>query len=323
MMEKRLPGVSLPVSPVSLGTAQFGDSLGEKEACELLDVYTDRGGNLLDTANCYGRWLPHGENVSEQILGRWLRQHGNRNGLVISTKGGHPPFDAMTASRLHEKELRYDLESSLRSLGTDHVDLYWLHRDDPTLPVEELLGLLEQFRREGKLLSYGVSNWTTERVREAAKAAAAHGYDGFCGVQNQWSLARADHEKLADRTLVCMDQPLYDLLKEHPNTLCTMAFSAMGKGYFTKAAAGTLRDGTLREYRCALNDRRLAALRQLSEARGVSIAALVLAWMAGKPFPAVPIAAVSGMRQLLELTEALDCSLSADEVALLDAGEEY
>lgn len=120
-----------------------------------------------------------------------------------------------------------------------------------------------------------------------------------------------------------MDQPLYDLLKEHPDTLCTMAFSAMGKGYFTKAAAGTLRDGALREYRCALNDRRLAALRQLSEARGVSIAALVLAWMAGKPFIAVPIAAVSGMRQLLELTEALDCSLNADEVALLDAGEEY
>ena len=229
MMEKRLPGVPIPVSPVSLGAAQFGDSLGEKESCALLDVYTERGGNLLDTANCYGRWLPHGENVSEQILGRWLKQHGNRNGLVISTKGGHPPFDAMTASRLHEKELRYDLESSLRALGTDHVDLYWLHRDDPTLPVEELLGLLEQFRREGKLLSYGVSNWTTERVRQAAKAAAAHGYAGFCGVQNQWSLARADHDKLVDPTLVCMDQPLYDLLKEHPDTLCTMAFSAMGR----------------------------------------------------------------------------------------------
>lgn len=323
MKEKRLPGIPLPVSPVSLGTAQFGDSLGEETAFRVLDTYTGQGGNLIDTANCYGRWLPHGENVSEQILGRWLKQHGGRNRLVLSTKGGHPPFDAMTASRLHEKELRHDLESSLRTLGTDHVELYWLHRDDPTIPVEELLGLLEEFRREGKLLSYGVSNWTAARVGEAARTAAAHGYAGFCGVQNQWSLARVDPDKLADRTLICMDQALYDLLRDHPDTLCTMAFSAMGKGYFTKLDAGTLREGALREYRCALNDRRLAALRELSAARHLPIAALVLAWMAEKPFPAVPIAAVSGMAQLHELTEAFDCSLTGDEVALLDAGEEF
>lgn len=323
MKEKQLHRDLLPVTPVCLGTAQFGTSLSEKQAGDILDAYTGSGGNFLDTANCYGRWLPHGENVSEQILGQWLRRHGGRHSLVISTKGGHPPFDAMTKSRLHENELRHDLESSLTALGTDYVDFYWLHRDDISIPVGELVERLEGFRREGKLLAYGVSNWSAARVREAADYAASHGCRGFGGVQNQWSLARVVPERIADRTLVCMDEALYKLLCEREDSLCTLAFSAMGKGYFTKAAAGTLREGALIEYRCALNERRLEALRRLSEDRHVPIASLVLAWMSAKPFAAVPIAAVSSAAQLGGLAAAFDLSLNPEEVSLLDAGEEY
>lgn len=323
MKTKQLHPALMPVTPVCLGTAQFGDSLDETAARGILDAYTGSGGNFLDTANCYGRWLEHGENVSEQILGRWLRSRGGRQELVISTKGGHPPFNAMTKSRLHETELRHDLESSLTALGTDYVDFYWLHRDDTSIPAGELVERLEEFRREGKLLAYGVSNWSAARVREAADYAAAHGCGGFCGVQNQWSLARVVPERIADQTLVCMDGALYDLLCERRASLCTLAFSAMGKGYFTKAASGTLREGALPEYRCALNDRRLEALRQLAGARQTPIAALVLAWMSAKPFAAVPIAAVSRAAQLGDLIAAFDLSLTDGEIALLDAGEAF
>ena len=142
-------------------------------------------------------------------------------------------------------------------------------------------------------------------------------------MQNQWSLARVVPERIADRTLVCMDEALYKLLCEREDSLCTLAFSAMGKGYFTKAAAGTLREGALMEYRCALNERRLEALRRLSEDRHVPIASLVLAWMSAKPFAAVPIAAVSSAAQLGGLAAAFDLSLNPEEVSLLDAGEEY
>ena len=105
MREKRFPGVAQAVAPVCLGTAQFGDSTGESQAFAVLDGYAAAGGNFIDTANCYGKWLPAGENVSEQILGRWLRSRGGRHSMVISTKGGHPPFSDMHASRLHEREV--------------------------------------------------------------------------------------------------------------------------------------------------------------------------------------------------------------------------
>lgn len=324
MNQKHLPGVSMPVTPVCLGTAQFGGAgMGEAEAFRVMDAYVEKGGNFLDTANCYGRWLPGGENRSEQIIGKWMQERGNRSRLVISTKGGHPKFDTMTVSRLSEAEIRSDLEQSLAALRTDCIDLYWLHRDDESIPVGEIVERLEKFRREGKIRAWGGSNWKAARIREAADYAASHGVSGFIGVQNQWSLARVDPERIGDKTLAWMDGELYRLLLERRDSLCTMAFSAMGKGYFSKAAAGTLAEGKLSEYRCALNDRRLAALREVSASRGVSIAALVLAWMSAKPFPAVPIAAVSGLGQLDGLAEAFDLALTPEEVALLDAGEEY
>ena len=280
MREKRFPGVAQAVAPVCLGTAQFGDSLDESQAFAVLDGYAAAGGNFIDTANCYGKWLPAGENVSEQILGRWLRSRGGRHSLVISTKGGHPPFSDMRASRLHEREVRADLEESLASLGVDEVEIYWLHRDDPAQPAGALVELLETLRREGRILAYGVSNWSTARFAEAAQYAADHGYTGFCGLQNQWSLARVNREQIADQTLACMDGEAYRLLLERRGSLGAMAFSAMGKGYFSRAAAGRPAPGALCEYRNPLNEKRLAALQSIARERGVSVAAPVLAWMA-------------------------------------------
>lgn len=323
MREKRFPGVAQAVAPVCLGTAQFGDSTGESQAFAVLDGYAAAGGNFIDTANCYGKWLPAGENVSEQILGRWLRSRGGRHSMVISTKGGHPPFSDMHASRLHEREVRADLEESLAALGVDEVEIYWLHRDDPAQPAGALVELLETLRREGRILAYGVSNWSTARFAEAAQYAADHGYTGFCGLQNQWSLARVNREQIADQTLACMDGAAYRLLLERRGSLGAMAFSAMGKGYFSRAAAGRLAPGALREYRNPLNEKRLAALQSIARERGVSVAALVLAWMACKPMDAVPIASVSSAAHLQELTESFDLALTAEELERLDAGEAF
>ena len=317
------PGLSRSVAPVCFGTVHFGDRVQAEEAFALLDAYVRAGGNFIDTANCYGRWLPPGENVSEQMLGEWLRRRGCRKELLLSTKGGHPSFGDMGHSRLSQKELELDLESSLRALGTDCVDVYWLHRDEPALPAEELVERLEGFRKQGKLLAYGVSNWSATRLEEAARYAARQGYSGFCGVQNQWSLAAVNPEQIGDRTLVCMDQEQHRLLEEGQGRLGILAFSAMGKGFFSREYAGTLAPDALPEYRNQCNCRRLQALRQLAGEKGVSIAALVLAWMAAKPFPAVPIATVSSQAHLDELTQAFQISLDQEEVALLDAGRSY
>jgi hypothetical protein len=116
----------------------------------IIDCYIDAGGNVLDTAEVYAEWVPGGSHRSEEFLGGWLRKHKSRDGLILSTKGAHPRLDSMDKPRMSKKEVEFDLNSSLQRLGVDHVDLYWLHRDDPGTPAEEILLTLEEFRKAGK-----------------------------------------------------------------------------------------------------------------------------------------------------------------------------
>ena len=181
----------------------------------------------------------HGKLLREMASGRRECERADPGPLAAQPRrqafpgdlheGGHPPFSDMHASRLHEREVRADLEKALPPLGWTRWRSYWLHRDDPAQPAGALVELLETLRREGRILAYGVSNWSTARFAEAAQYAADHGYTGFCGLQNQWSLARVNREQIADQTLACMDGEAYRLLLERRGSLGIMAFSAMAR----------------------------------------------------------------------------------------------
>ncbi|MBA3709392.1 MAG: aldo/keto reductase, partial [Planctomycetes bacterium] len=154
-----LPGVPLPASAICLGTALHGSTIADDDAFALLDIFVERGGNFLDTAHIYAAWLPNGHGQSERAIGAWLRSRGSRASTVIATKGGHPSWTAVPQARLRPEDIASDLTESCERLGTDVIDLYWLHRDDPAVPVDEILDALQRLIASGRIRAIGASNW--------------------------------------------------------------------------------------------------------------------------------------------------------------------
>ena len=289
---------SLRVAPLALGTGHFGTKLTEADAFAQLDRYAEFG-NFIDTARVYGD-DPSGErSKSERIIGKWLRANGMAGQMILSTKGGHPTPGKNRAftPRLHRDELYADVEGSLDFLGVDAIDLYFLHRDDTSLPVGEILETLEEMRRKGLIRFYGCSNWTVERITAAAAYARAHSLAGFSVNQTMWSLAEVDFQNPTDKTLVPMDRAAYAY---HTQTqMGAMAYSALAKGWFTRKAAGLAPNERIRpRYDLPANDMILEQLQQLSRQTGLGITQLSLAYFLGQPFPSVPICAFSDSRQL-------------------------
>jgi aryl-alcohol dehydrogenase-like predicted oxidoreductase len=144
MITRPLPRTDLEPSVICLGTAEMGGGgIDDGASAAILDRYLELGGNVIDTAHVYSDWIPGAKQRSEKFLGRWLRERRVRDEIILSTKGAHPELGTMEVPRMSPVEVSRDLEASLQTLGVDHVDLYWLHRDDPQTPVEEILLMLE------------------------------------------------------------------------------------------------------------------------------------------------------------------------------------
>jgi aryl-alcohol dehydrogenase-like predicted oxidoreductase len=206
MQKVNIPKTDLRASPLALGTDYFGSTVSRERSMQLMDHYFEAGGNVFDTAEFYARWIPGGEHQSERVIGKWLRDRGVRDHVILSTKGAHPRLETMEIPRMSKTEIQADLDSSLQRLGVERVDLYWLHRDAPGYPVEEILQSLDAFRQAGKIRYAGFSNWTQARADEARQAAERLGIQGFVASQNMWSLAKADLSK-ADPTWAYIDEP--------------------------------------------------------------------------------------------------------------------
>ena len=186
----------MKVPALTFGAAGFERNDCDDVYFEFLDKYVELGGWCIDTARVYCDWLENGHNSSEGVIGRWLKARNNRDKICIATKGGHPEMGHMDESRLSREELTKDLEASLRVLGVDYVDIYFLHRDDPKIPVEEIMPVLNDFYESGKIHFIGVSNWTTQRIEEANKFAEKNGMEPIRISQINYSLAHSSVETL-------------------------------------------------------------------------------------------------------------------------------
>ena len=301
MQTLMIPGTDLKPSVIGLGTALFGSALDQSISDILLDTYFEAGGNFLDTAQVYADWLPGERSTSEKCLGRWMADRGTRERIVLSTKGAHPRLESPSIARLARTDIRFDLEASLKNLRTDRIDLYWLHRDDPTRPVAEILETLNERVKAGQIRYFGCSNWSLPRIQAAQNLAWETGLQGFSANQLFWSLAAVDPTGMPNPTWRIMDSDTWSYHRDQ--NLCAVAYSSQANGLFQKMAAGQpLSPDFLRRHPLADNQRRLTRIQALCAETGWTLTQVILGYLMSQPFPGLPLI---GPRSLAQLKDCL------------------
>lgn len=306
--------LSADLFPLCLGTANFGTDPDERTAFEMLDRYVEAGGNQVDTARIYSDWVPGESGRSENLIGRWLKSRNCREGMMVATKGGHPPLDDMTRPRLSEAELLHDLDLSRKALGVDTIDLYWLHRDDTTLPVGSLLETLESFREKGWISAYGASNFSPRRLEEARRFADTQQIPGFTASQPMACLGARYRKPLEIPLLEKLDEAGEAFLSKTGALL--FPYTSQATGYYEKVARLGSNHEKLEDHPFSTPENNGIARRliELSTKTGYSISTLTLAWWRTKPYKVYPIIGCRTPDQLDDSLTALDVDESTLKV---------
>ena len=294
-------------SAIALGTMDFGGKIEAARAFDLLDAYREIGGNHIDTARMYGDFQRGIQGGSEETIGKWMQQRSCRDSILLATKGAF--HGANNAPRLSRSDIFADMQMSLEALRTDHVDLYYLHRDDPARDVRDILETLTALVEAGYTKYVGLSNWRPDRIRTILECGRAHGLISISANQLQFSLAR--QIPVEDPTLVQMDADSYRLHRE-TNMAC-ICFSSQAKGFLQKLAlhgADGLPDKVRRRFYYPENIYVYQRAARIADACGVSIGAVALAYLTNQPFLCCPIAGVRNTDQLRDIAQAGDLVLT-------------
>lgn len=316
-MNKRHLGHSgIEVAPLAFGGNVFGWTVDEATSFKLLDAFVDAGFNLIDTADVYSAWVPGNKGgESETIIGKWLKQRGHREKVVIATKVGMEmgPGKKGLAPYYIEKAV----EDSLKRLQTDYIDLYQSHRDDPTIPQEETLEAYDKLRNQGKIRAIGASNFTKDRLAEALAISARWNYPSYITLQPNYNLYdRQDFEKELEP--FCMEKGLG-----------VISYYSLASGFLTgKYRSATDANKSARGGKAAgyLNDRGLRILKALDEVAAqhkVNPATIALAWLINRKSITAPIASATSIEQLKDLTKSAQIQLSAQDIELLNKASAY
>lgn len=314
-----VPFTDLKVSALCLGSGSFGTAIPQEEAFALLDRYVELGGNFIDTANVYGNWVKEVErSVSEKVIGRWMQERGNRNSIVIGTKGVHPEMETPKTPRVTPAAIVHDIHQSLASLQVDTIDMYWLHRDDPTQPVEAIIDILDAEQKAGSIRWYGASNWTPARIAEANAYAAASGKAGFSADQVLWNAAPLDKQPYGDPTLGYMDEERYD--SHLKSGMAEMPYQSQANGLFNKlesAPYSSLNETLRGMYREGESIVRFNRIQKVMRETGLTITQVVLGYLRGQPFTTIPIIGSRNIEQLNDSMSALHIVLTPEQIAFI------
>jgi len=301
----------LEVSRICLGGNVFGWTVDEPMAFRLLDAWVDAGMNFIDTADVYSRWVPgHVGGESETILGKWFRQSGKRNRVVLATKVCKPMGDHDKG--LSKAYIRRAVEASLRRLKTDVIDLYQSHDDDAATPLEETLAAFAELIKEGKVRAIGASNYSGPRLALALETSRRLGVPRYESLQPLYNLVEREP----------FESELEPVCREHG--VGVINYYALASGFLTgkyRSAADfgkSVRGKGAGKY---LNERGLAVLGALDAVAatiGATPAQVALAWQVARPSITAPIASATDERQLAELVAAARLRLDAPAIAAID-----
>ncbi|MBN2449506.1 MAG: aldo/keto reductase [Lentisphaeria bacterium] len=299
------------VSEFCLGLMPWGSRVAGAEADGLLHAFRDAGGTIVDTAHCYAFWTPNGAGCSECALGDYLERNGGRDELVIATKGAHPPMPKYRRNDRYmtRERIAADLDDSLGRMRIDTIDLYWLHRDDPRVPVGEILEMLMAEVRRGRIRYYGGSNWTAARLAEANAYAAEHGLQPMVASQPCWNLGLREPFR---NDLHWFDET--DGEWHRRSKLPVLPYSPTAQGFFATAGASG------QAYRNAASQERLARARKVADEMGATPNQIALAWLRHQPFPVIPILGTADAEHLRDALGAVHVRLTPEQVRWLRQG---
>ncbi|WP_416485255.1 aldo/keto reductase [Streptomyces sp. CL12] len=305
---RTLGSSDLEVFPLCLGGNVFGWTADEQTSFAVLDAYTAAGGNFIDTADAYSAWVEgHQGGESETVIGKWVKARGNRSDVVIATKvSQHPQYKGLSAANI-----RAAADASLARLGTDHIDLYYTHFDQPEVPVEEIIGALDELVKAGKVRQIGASNISAERLKESLDFSTRENLARYVALQPHYNLVSRD----------TYEGPLQDLVAREG--LSTVPYFALAAGFLTGkyrpgATVDSARAGGAAKYaETERGQKVLAALDEIAAAHDAPHATVALAWLAAQPTVTAPIASARTLEQLPPLLAVGDLKLTDDELKRL------
>jgi aryl-alcohol dehydrogenase-like predicted oxidoreductase len=311
MEMRRLGRSDLRVSPLCFGGNVFGWTVDEATSFRLLDAFLDAGFNFIDTADVYSAWKPGNRGgESETILGKWMRERGNRDRVVVATKVGSEMGPGQKG--LSATYIRKAVEASLRRLQTDRIDLYQSHQDDTGTPLEETLRAYGDLIAAGKVRVIGASNYEAKRLREALDVSARSGLPRYECLQPGYNLYdRADYE--GELEALCRE-----------NEIGVIPYFALASGFLTGKyrseadMAGRARGGRVARYLDERGFGILAALDAVAAEHGATPAQVALAWLMARPGLTAPIASATATEQLDELVASVELKLDPAAIERLN-----
>ncbi|GAO77319.1 MULTISPECIES: aldo/keto reductase [unclassified Sphingopyxis] len=308
MSEKPLGQSGLSIRPFVLGGNVFGMTAGRDASFAVLDRFVELGGGMIDTADVYSAWVPgHKGGESESMLGAWLKESGAREQVLIVTKVGMMP------GGLKPDRIREAVQGSLDRLGVDTIDLYFAHKDDPDVPLGEVLGAFAELVDAGIVRAIGASNYSAERLAEALRVADEQGLPRFTAMQPELNLLdRAQYEGALQQT--CVDEGLG-----------VVTYFSLASGYLSGKYRGaddlgkSARGARAKPYLEGKGPAVLAVMDRIAAETGATLSQIALAWVAAQPGVTAPIASATSVEQLDELMGSLDLRLDDEQLSALSA----
>ncbi|MCJ8153417.1 aldo/keto reductase [Chryseobacterium sp. SSA4.19] len=310
MKKRTIKNTDLSVAPVNFGGNVFGWTLEEKQSFDILDRFTLEGFNFIDTADTYSWWVNGKGGQSEEIIGKWMKNRGNRNDLVIATKVGSGTKEhGFDISRKH---ILKSVDESLQRLQTDHIDLYYTHFDDNKTPVEETLSAYDEIIKAGKVRYIGASNLSPERLRESFEVSEKNNLPKYVALQPHYNLM--EREKFETHYAPFVDE--FDL--------SVFTYWSLASGFLTgkyrdeNDLSKSQRGEGARKYLNPKGLKVLQALNEISGAYNSEPAAVALAWLLANPLVTAPIVSATNSSQLKTLSDAPKLELGTQDIEILN-----
>lgn len=312
MQYRNLGRTGLKVSALCLGTMQWGWTADETTSHEVMDAFVDAGGNFIDTADVYSKWAENNDGgVSEEVIGRWLQERGNRSQIIVATKARGAMGPGPNDEGLSRKHILDAVEASLRRLQTDYIDLYQMHWYDAETPIDETMGVLDALVQQGKVRYVGCSNYPAWRLVQALWASDSHGLVRYDSIQPHYNLAYRKE----------FEEELAAVVSEYK--IGVIPYSPLAGGFLTgkytrSEVPPSARAASVQQR--YFNDagwRTLDAVRDVAEQTGSTPTAVSLAWLLAQPFMTAPIIGANSVEQLEQSLAAVELSLTTDQVDAL------